>query len=133
MGFSVTKAAVYGVTMFVALVIGLSVTGGLGSSFGVTLVFSAVAAVVIGVVFGFMMRDSTMELAAATPESVAAALKNAWALRSFKPSDAGAGVTHYVRGVGPLGDRFTVTPTPTGVTLSGPYNIIRIVKNKAAG
>lgn len=132
MSFSVTKAAIYGVAMFAGLMAGLTVAGGLGS-FEATLVFSAVAAVVIGIVFGFMMRDATMEVAAATPESVAAALKNAWALRSFKPAGLEGGITRYTRGLGPLGDSFTVTPTPTGVTLNGPYNIIRIVKDKAGG
>jgi hypothetical protein len=132
MGFSVVRAAVYGLAMFAGLAIGLTVTGGLGS-LEATLVFSAVAAAIIGVVFGFMMRDASMEVAAATPESVAAALNNSWGLRSFKAADAGGGVMRYARGFGPLGDSFTVTPTATGVTLHGPYNIIRIVKNKAAG
>lgn len=132
MGFSVIKAAVYGLAMFVGLALGLTVTGGLGS-LEATLVFSAAAAVIIGIVFGFMMRDATVEVAAATPESVAAALNRSWGLRSFKAVDAGGGAVRYARGFGPLGDRFTVTPTATGVTLSGPYNIIRIVKNKAAG
>lgn len=132
MGFSVIKAAIYGLVVFAGLMIGLTVTGGLGS-LGATLAFSAAASVILGVVFGFMMRDAAMDVAAATPESVAAAIRSSWALKSFKPSDAGGGVTRYSRGVKPFGDAFTLTPTATGVVLKGPYNIIRIVKNKAAG
>jgi len=131
MGFSVTKAAIYGLAVFVGLLAGLYITGGLGSP-AATIAFSAAAALVLAVVFGFMMRPARLEIAAATPESVAAAVRNAWVLRAFKPRDA-AGVTRYSRGLGPLGDSFTVTPTATGVTLEGPYNIIRVVKNKAAG
>ncbi|MCC6921197.1 MAG: hypothetical protein IT548_18540 [Alphaproteobacteria bacterium] len=132
MGFSVTKAAIYGLAVFVGLLAGLYVTGGLGS-LAATIAFSAVAALVLAIAFGFMMRPARLEMAAATPESVAAAIRNAWALRSFKAREVGAGVMRYSRGVGPFGDSFTVTPTATGVTLEGPYNIIRVVKNKAAG
>lgn len=132
MGFSVIKAAIYGLATFAGLVIGLTVTGGLGS-LEATLVFSAAASVILGIVFGFMMRDAAMDVAAATPESVAAALRGSWALKSFKPSEGSDGVMRYTRGVGPFGDSFTVTPTATGVVLNGPYNVIRIVKNKAAG
>jgi hypothetical protein len=132
MGFSAIKAAIYGSAIFVGLVVGLTVTGGLGSP-ELALAFSAVSAVIVGVAFGFMMRDASMEVAAATPQSVAAALRKTWALRSFKANDVGDGVTRYARGFGPFGDSFTVTPTATGVVLNGPYNLIRIVKNKAAG
>ena len=131
MGFSVQKAAAYGLSLFVGLVAGLLLVGG-GWTLQLTLVFSGVAAIIGGVVFGFLMRDAVMELAGASQDSLARAMKGSWMLRSFRPADAGGGATAYARGVGMFGDRFIAYPTATGLRLEGPYNVIRIVKNKAA-
>ncbi|MFT3811282.1 MAG: hypothetical protein QM698_15325 [Micropepsaceae bacterium] len=132
MSFSFSKAAVYGVTMMVALAIGLAISG---SWSGVVIGAASVAGGVIGaLVFGFMMRRVSVDVAGATTGSVEAAIRGAWALRSFKRSeDRGDGSVRYHRGVGILGDEFTVAPTATGVTLTGPASILSVVKRKTAG
>jgi hypothetical protein len=132
MGFSVQKAVAYGIALFAGLTAGLVLVGG-GWTIGLTLGFSAVAAIVGGVAFGFLMRDDTIEVAGASLETLDRAIRGAWALRSFRRKDAGGGAVGYSRGFGMFGDRFTAYPTGTGLRLEGPYNVIRIVKNKAAG
>ena len=130
MAFSFQKALLYGVALFGGLLAGLALGGGL--RFEAALAGAAVGAVLGGGVFGDLMRDSALDVAAATPESVEAAVRGAWALRAFR-SRPGDGAILYERGAGLLGDRFSVIPTATGVTLKGPANIIALVKKKAAG
>lgn len=131
MGFSVSKALVYGLALFAGMIAGLSITGD-GWSWPRTLVVAALAGVLGGTIFGYMMRDAAVDIAGASPQSVDAALAASWGLRGFKRVEAEGGAA-YVRGMGIFGDRFTATPNATGVTLRGPYNIIRLVKNKAVG
>lgn len=132
MRFSVSKAIVYGGTMFVALAIGLSMTG--GSTAGVVLIGAAAGGVIGALLFGFMMREVSLDVAGASTDSIEAAVRGAWALRSFRRAANGAdGSVSYSRGVGMLGDVFTVTPTPTGVRLTGASSILNVVKKKAAG
>lgn len=131
MSFNVSKAAVYGLTMAVALALGQTIGGTWSRE--VTLI-SAIAGGLIGaLVFGFLMRDVSLDVAGATPRSVEAAIRGAWALRSFKGVPAADGSVRYTRGLSVLGDAFTVMPTATGVTLTGPANIMAVVKKKAAG
>ena len=131
MRFSVSKAILYGVSMFIALAIGLMISGGWTP--GVVLIGAGVGSVIGALLFGYLMREVSVEVAGATPASVEAAIRGAWALKSFKASDAGGGAVRYARGVGVLGDAFTVTPTATGVTLNGAANILNVVKKKTAG
>ena len=95
MGFSVTKAAIFGLSTFAGLTGGLMLTGGLGSTMA-TLAFAAVTAAAVGGVFGVMMRDASVNVAAATSESVATAMRSTWTLRRFKaeagPDGAGTEV-----------------------------------------
>lgn len=130
MGFSVQKAVVYGVAMFAGLIAGLSLSGGL--RFEAVLIGAAIGAVLSGLIIGYLMRDASLEVAAATRASVEAAVRGSWMLRSFKGTTAEDGVVIYVRGAGIFGDRFTVAPTATGVKLRGPSNILAVVKRKAA-
>ena len=132
MRFSVSKADVYGVTMFVALVIVLSISGGWPA--GVVLAGAAAGAAIGALLFGYLMREVSIDVAGATPASIEAAVRGTWALKSFKRSGEGAdGGVRYSRGVGMLGDTFTAKPTATGVTLTGAANILNVVRKKAAG
>lgn len=132
MSFNVSKAIVYGVTMAVAVGIGQLISNTWSRE--VTLIAAAAAGVIGALAFGFMMREVTLDVAGATPQSVDAAIKGAWALKSFKGiEDRGDGSVRYERGVGFLGDIFTVTPIATGVRLTGPSSILNVVKKKAAG
>lgn len=131
MRFSVSKAIVYGVTMTVALAIGFLISGTLRTE--AALIGAVLGGVLGGALFGYMMREARVDVAGATPQSIEAAVRGSWALRSFKAADAGEGRVRYTRSVGPLGDSFLVTPTATGVTLTGAANIMNVVKRKAAG
>lgn len=131
MRFSVSKAIVYGVSMFVALAIGLTLSGSWTT--GVVMAGAALGGVIGALLFGYLMRHVSVDVAGATPASVEAAIRGTWALKSFKGSDAGQGAVRYARGAGILGDMFTVTPTATGVTLTGAANIMNVVKKKSAG
>lgn len=131
MRFSVAKAVVYGVTMFVALLISFLITDSWAT--GAVIAIAAAGGLFSALLFGFAMREISLDVAGATPASVEAAIRSSWALRSFKPTEAGGGAVRYARGVGYLGDVFTVTPTATGVTLTGAANIMNVVKRRAAG
>jgi hypothetical protein len=131
MGFSVRKAVVYGIAMFAGLLGGIMLGGGV--PLGIALIGAAAGAVLSALVTGYLMRDGALEVAAATPASVDAAVRGAWALRSFRRSVAEDGVVTYARGAGIFADTMSVTPTATGVMLRGPSNILAIVKRKAAG
>ena len=131
MGFSVQKAFVYGIAMFAGLLVSISLGGRLRLE--AVLIGAAIGAVLTGLISGFLMRSSALDVAAATPASVEAAVRASWMLRSFKRTAAEDGVVTYARGAGIFGDRFTVTPTATGVMLHGPANILAVVKRKAAG
>lgn len=132
MGFSASKALVYGLALFGGLVLGLTIAGDRWG-WPMTLGVAAIGGVIGGAIFGYMMRETTMEVAGATLVTVDAALAASLGLRGFRRQDVGEGAI-YTRGFGIMGgDRFTATPTATGVTLKGPHNIIRLVKAKAAG
>ncbi len=131
MRFSMSKAAVYGVVMFVALAIGFTISGGWTP--GIVFVAAAIGGLIGAVTFGYMMREVSVDVAGATPASVEAAIRSSWALRSFRASDAGGGVVRYARGASVFGDVFTVTTTATGVTLTGAANIMNVVKRRTAG
>ncbi len=131
MRFSVSKAVLYGVTMTVALAIGFVISGTLRTE--ASLIGALVGGVLAGAIFGYMMRETTVDVAGATPQSIEAAVRGAWTLKAFKGVDAGGGAVRYTRGVGIFGDTFQVTPTATGVTLTGAANIMNVVKRKAAG
>lgn len=131
MGFSVSKAIVYGVTMSVALAIGLTISGGLSST--LVLIGAAAGGAIGAVLFGFLMREVSIEVAGATPQSVEAAIRGAWALKSFKSTAQDDGGVRYARGAGILGDVFTMMPTATGVRLTGPASVLNVVRKKAAG
>jgi len=126
MAFSVQKAVVYGIALFGGLLAGLSLGGGVRFS------SALIGAALGGSAAGYLMREDALDIAAATPESVEAAVRGSWQLRAFHRIAANGAVL-YQRGIGFLGDRFTVTAGATGVTLRGPANIIALVKKKAAG
>jgi len=126
MAFSVQKAVVYGIALFGGLLAGLSLGGGVRFS------SALIGAALGGSAAGYLMREDALDIAAATPESVEAAVRGSWQLRAFQRIAANGAVL-YQRGIGFLGDRFTVTAGATGVTLRGPANIIALVKKKAAG
>ncbi len=130
MAFSVQKAVVYGIALFGGLLAGLSLGGGV--RFSSALIGAALGAALGGSAAGYLMREDALDIAAATPESVEAAVRGSWQLRAFHRIAANGAVL-YQRGIGFLGDRFTVTAGATGVTLRGPANIIALVKKKAAG
>lgn len=132
MGFSVSKAILYGAVMFVALAIGQSISG--AWSLQGILITSAAGAIVSAILFGYLMREVTLDVAGATPQSVESAIRGAWALRSFKAGESlPGGSVRYARGAGILGDIFTMTPTATGVKLTGPASVLNVVRKKAAG
>ena len=130
MGFSVQKALVYGVAMFAGLIVGLSLGGNM--RFATVLIGAAIGAVLSGAIVGYLMRDAALDVAAASPASVDAAVRGSWMLRGFKGMTAEDGVVTYARGAGIFADRFTVSPTATGVKLRGPANILTLVKRRAA-
>lgn len=132
MSFSFSKALVYGVTMAVALAIGLTISGSWST---VVIGAASLAGGVIGaLVFGFLMRDVSVDLPGATPAAIEAAVQKTWQLRSFKSVTRGEdGSVTFRRGTGILGDTFSATPIATGVTLTGPASILNVVKRKAAG
>lgn len=131
MGFSIQKAALYGVVMSIGLLGGILVAGSVRVEAAV--IGALVGGVLSGLAMGYIMRESALDVAAATPASVEAAIRKAWALKSFKATTGEDGVVTYVRGAGIFGDRMTVTQTATGVTLRGPASILNVVKKKAAG
>jgi len=131
MSFNVSKAIVYGVTMAVALAIGQVISGTWSRE--VTLVVALAGGIIGALVFGFLMREVSLDVAGATPQSVEAAIRGAWTLKSFKGTEAGEGAVRYARGVGILGDVFTMAPIATGVRLTGPASILNVVRKKAAG
>lgn len=132
MTFSVSKAIVYGVTMAVALAIGLTISG--SWSMAVIGVASLAGGAIGALVFGFLMREVSLDLPGATPQAIEAAVAKSWQLRSFRSVTHGQdGSVHFSRGSGILGDRFSVTPIATGVTLTGPAGVLNVVKRKAAG
>ncbi len=131
MRFSVSKAVAYGVTMFVALVIGLSISGGWPA--GVVLAGAAAGAAIGALLFGYLMREVSIDVAGATPASIEAAVRGTWALKVSRSGEGADGGVRYSRGVGMLGDTFTAKPTATGVTLTGAANILNVVRKKAAG
>lgn len=131
MAFSVHKTIIYALGMFVGLAVVLTLLN-TQWPIGMSLAFATVGAIGVGVVVGFTMRDAKLEVAGATLDSVDAAMAAAWALRGFRARAFDGGV-EYRRGFSIFSDRFAVFETATGVRLEGPFNIIRLVKTKAAG
>ena len=131
MSFSIRKGAVYGVALFAGLLAGTLISG--SARLEAALIGAALGGVLGGLAIGYLMRDAALDVAAATPASVEAAIRSSWTLRSLKGQAGEDGVVTYARGAGAFGDRITVTPTATGVTLRGPANLLTAIKKKAAG
>lgn len=131
MSFSIRKGAVYGVALFAGLLAGILIAG--SARFEAALIGAALGGVLGGFALGYLMRESALDVAAATPASVEAAIRSSWTLRGLKSQSGEDGVITYTRGAGAFGDVVTVTPTATGVTLRGPANLLAAIKKKAAG